>query len=98
MALCDVYFYIIIYKSKEEVKYQESIQSSTTPNQGHTIWESDKKYTRKHHTQKNPERSAIFLEVITRLQDTIYKSKEEFKHQESIQSITTPDKGHHMGK
>ena len=28
----------------------------------------------------------------------IFQSKEEGKDQESIQSITTPDPGHHMGK
>ena len=28
----------------------------------------------------------------------MYKSKEEGKDQESIQSSTTPDPGHHMGK
>ena len=39
---------VVDNKSKEEGKDQELIQSSTTPDPEHHIWESDKN-TRKHH-------------------------------------------------
>ena len=36
--------------------------------------------------------------ILTKSYDVDYQNKEEGKYQESIQSSTTPDLGHHMGK
>ena len=56
LFVCRVHAFVVVcwlFYSKEVGKYQESIQSSTTPDPGHhIIWESDK-ITRKHHPQES---------------------------------------------
>ena len=56
-----------------------------------TTWESDK--TQVNFTHKRAKRLALSQQVTTN-----YKSKYEGKDQKSVQSSTTPNQGHHMGK
>ena len=54
-------------QSKQEAKYQELIQSGTTPEQEHHM---GKRQKHKKTVQQRTKRSALSLQVITRLQGT----------------------------
>ena len=60
--------HIVRKQSKEEVKGQESIQSSTTHDPGHDIVREGHK-TQGNITYKGAKRSALFQHVTTRLQE-----------------------------
>ena len=53
--LVHILAHVFVLQSKEEGKYQESIQSSTTPDQVHHMGKSQNR--RKHHTQASQEAS-----------------------------------------